>query len=337
VTLGGEDLFLYEPLALEYVAAGVPSHHQVRILDQRLDKDVRRALSDFQPDVVGISSYTVHVDVVKRLFEQVKAWRQAALTVVGGHHATVAPQDFVSPFIDLIVVGEGVFAFRAIIERHEGGEAFGRIPGVAFIREGALLMEAPPAAIDLDALPFPDRKLTERHRREYYAEYMRPLASMRTSKGCPYRCSFCALWKLTEGRYLRRAPERIVEELAGIEEENVFFADDESLVDAGRMKTLARLIREAGIRKKYFLYGRPDTVARNACSSDSSPFETRISRESGRDPPRATTRPRRGSSTISASAFMRPSSCDRSSAERISRRFGATAARWVWTTRASPS
>jgi radical SAM superfamily enzyme YgiQ (UPF0313 family) len=92
---------------------------------------------------------------------------------------------------------------------------------------------------------------------------MRPLASIRTSKGCPYRCNFCALWKLTGGRYLRRAPERIVEELAGIQEDYVFFADDESLVDAPRMHALARLIKHAGIRKRYFLYGRPDTIARN--------------------------------------------------------------------------
>jgi len=55
----------------------------------------------------------------------------------------------------------------------------------------------------------------------------------------------------------------VVEELAGIDEKFVFFADDESLVDAQRMKTLARLIREAGIRKSYFLYGRSDTIARN--------------------------------------------------------------------------
>ena len=55
----------------------------------------------------------------------------------------------------------------------------------------------------------------------------------------------------------------MVEELAGIDEKFVFFADDESLVDAPRMKTLARLIKEAGIRKSYFLYGRSDTIARN--------------------------------------------------------------------------
>jgi radical SAM superfamily enzyme YgiQ (UPF0313 family) len=92
---------------------------------------------------------------------------------------------------------------------------------------------------------------------------MKPLASIRTSKGCPFRCNFCALWKLTEGRYLKRSPEKVLEELTGIEEEYVFFADDESLVDAKRMKTLAQLIKDAGIKKRYFLYGRSDTIARN--------------------------------------------------------------------------
>jgi radical SAM superfamily enzyme YgiQ (UPF0313 family) len=92
---------------------------------------------------------------------------------------------------------------------------------------------------------------------------MKPLASIRTSKGCPYRCNFCALWKIAGGRYLRRNPERVIEELATIDEKFVFFADDESLIDASRMKKLARLIKASGLNKRYFLYGRSDTIARN--------------------------------------------------------------------------
>jgi len=38
-SIGGEDVFLFEPLALEYVAAGVCHDHEVRILDHRLDDD----------------------------------------------------------------------------------------------------------------------------------------------------------------------------------------------------------------------------------------------------------------------------------------------------------
>ena len=263
VTIGGEDSFLYEPLALEYVAAGVPYDHDVTILDLRLEKRLQDVLADFRPDVVGITSYTVHVNTVRRLFDEIKQWNPPVLTVVGGHHATVVPEDFLSPSIDLIVQGEGVFAFKEIITRFESGEGFDGIPGTAFAREGRLVRTNGPPAVDLDAFPFPDRSLTAKYRKHYFTEWMKPLASIRTSKGCPHRCNFCALWKITGGRYFKRKPERVVEELAGLDEEFVFFADDESLVDTARMKTLATLIRDAGLRKRYFLYGRSDTISRN--------------------------------------------------------------------------
>jgi radical SAM superfamily enzyme YgiQ (UPF0313 family) len=263
LTIGGEDIYIYEPLALEYLAAGLENDHQVRILDMRLDPDLDATLAAFSPDIVGITAYTVHVNIAKRLFEHVKAWNPAALTVVGGHHATVAPEDFVSPYIDLVVRGEGVFSFREIVDRCEKGRRFDGIPGVAWSESGRLVQALPPNLPDLDALPFPARHLTAAYRSSYYSEWMRPLASLRTSKGCPHRCNFCAMWKVSGGRYFRRAPEAVVEELAGIEEPCVFFADDESLVDVRRMSALAQLIKEAGIRKRYFLYGRSDTVARN--------------------------------------------------------------------------
>jgi radical SAM superfamily enzyme YgiQ (UPF0313 family) len=263
LTIGGEDVFIYEPLALEYIGAGVVKDHDVKILDLRLEKDLQGILRNFCPDVVGITAYTVHVNTVKKLFKEIKEWNPKVLTVIGGHHATMMPEDFLSPFIDLIVMGEGVFAFREIITRFERGEGFHGIPGVALATGGSLTKTDSSPEVELDAFPFPERKLTAIYRKQYYSEWMKPLASIRTSKGCPHRCNFCALWKLTGGRYLRRKPEKVVEELAGIDEKFVFFADDESLVDAPRMKTLARLIREAGIRKKYFLYGRSDTIARN--------------------------------------------------------------------------
>jgi radical SAM superfamily enzyme YgiQ (UPF0313 family) len=277
LSAAGEDVHVFESLALEYVAAGLTAHHDVKILDMRLDKDLQTVLGSFCPDVVGITSYTVHVNTVRRLFEKIKKWNPEVLTVVGGHHATVVPEDFLTPHIDLIVMGEGVFAFREVVARLEKGEGFGGIPGVVFAEgkgergergsdgqagNGLIGTEAPPVT-DLDVFPFPDRRVTAEYRPRYYAEWMKPLASIRTSKGCPFRCNFCALWKLTEGRYLRRRPAKIVEELGRIEEDFVFFADDESLVDAARMMRVAELIKEAGIKKRYYLYGRTDTISRN--------------------------------------------------------------------------
>lgn len=263
VSLGIEDFFIYEPLCLEYIAAGVASDHDVQILDMRIEKNLQEVVQAFRPDIVGITAYTVHVNIVRDLFAQVKQWNPDILTVVGGHHATVAPGDFVSPSIDLIVMGEGVAAFREIVQRHEKGQPFEGIPGTVFADDGRLVTSDALPVIDLDACPFPERSLTAKYRKHYYSEWMKPLVSVRTSKGCPYRCKFCSLWKIAGGKYFKRTPERVVEELAGIEEEFIFFADDESLVDASRMKDLARRIREAGIKKKYFLYGRSDTIARN--------------------------------------------------------------------------
>lgn len=262
-TIGGEDVFIYEPLALEYVAAGVKDIHDVKILDMRIDKNLDSEIQDYGPDVVGITAYTVHVNTVNNLFIKIKTKNPEIFTVVGGHHATVAPDDFFIPSIDAVVRGEGVFVFKELMARLASKKSLDGIAGISYIDSGQRVMNPAEPATDLDLFPFPARELTEKYRRQYFSEWMRPLASIRTSKGCPFRCNFCALWKLAGGRYLKRKPENIVRELSQIKEKYVFFADDESLVDAGRMKILAEKIKAAGIQKSYFLYGRSDTIVKN--------------------------------------------------------------------------
>jgi len=261
--LGGEEFSIFEPLALEYLAAGVMPDHDVRILDMRLDGDLDPVLREYGPDLVGITSFTVHVNTVKGLFRQIKDFNPAIVTVVGGHHATIMPEDFYVPSIDVVVAGEGVFIFRQIVDRAEKKAGLSGIAGAVCIENGPVVIRQDGREMDLDGLPFPRRDLTARYRSSYFSEWMRPLASIRTSKGCPNRCRFCALWKLTGGRYFTRSPERIVEELMTIEEKYVYFCDDESMLDSKRMNTLADLIAKAGIRKRYFLYARTDTIARH--------------------------------------------------------------------------
>jgi radical SAM superfamily enzyme YgiQ (UPF0313 family) len=262
-TIGGEDFFINEPLALEYLASGIKDNHNVKILDMRFEKNLEEVLEDFKPNVVGITSYTVNVNTVKDLFEKIKQINPNIFTVVGGHHATVAAEDFITPFIDLIVIGEGVFVFKEIVFRLENKKGFDGIQGIAYMKDSKLIKIPSEPITDLDIYPHPARELTQKYRKHYFTDWMKPLASIRTSKGCPFRCNFCALWKLTNGKYIRRKPENIVKELSEIKEDFVFFADDESLVDAERMKTLAKLIKAAGIKKRYFLYGRSDTIVKH--------------------------------------------------------------------------
>jgi radical SAM superfamily enzyme YgiQ (UPF0313 family) len=263
VVIGGEDFSIYEPLALEYIAAGVVNNHEVEILDLRLENNLEYVFKKSSPDVVGITAYTVHVNTVRKLFKKIKTWNPRVLTVVGGHHATIMPEDFISDNIDVIVIGEGVNTFKEIVNRFAEGKGFEGIPGTAISNNGKLNITDPAKLIALDSFPFPDRKLTEKYRDYYYSDWMKPIASIRTSKGCPYRCNFCAMWKLANGKYLKRSPQKIVEELEEIDEKYIFFADDESLLDDQRMMGLANLIKEKSIEKRYFLYGRSDTISKN--------------------------------------------------------------------------
>ncbi|MFH0781388.1 MAG: radical SAM protein [Pseudomonadota bacterium] len=256
-----DQIFLFEPLALEYLGAGIKEDgHEVHLLDARIDPDYESTYGKFQPDVVGLTGFTSHVNIIKKIAGRFKAMNAKVLIVVGGHHATVQPEDFHDSNIDIVVIGEGVFTLREILSAWEKGEEFSAIHGVAIPSRDGLHFTEPRPYTNLNDLPFPDRSLTATSRKHYFSEWFKPLASVRTSLGCTGRCNFCALWKITGGKYLRRSPEKVVEELHTVSEDHVFFCDDESMRDVNRMDKLAELIADAGIHKKYFLYSRVDTI-----------------------------------------------------------------------------
>ncbi|MFZ3167905.1 MAG: cobalamin-dependent protein [Candidatus Methanoperedens sp.] len=163
-TIGGEDVFIYEPLALEYLASDVKDY-DLRILDMRIDKDLDSQMQEFKPNVVGITAYTVHVNTVKNLFNKIKTIDPDIFTVVGGHHATVAPDDFFTPYIDLLVMGEGVFVFKEIISRLVSKRPFDGIAGISYLKDGERVTNPPEPVTDLDIFPFPSREFTEKYRK----------------------------------------------------------------------------------------------------------------------------------------------------------------------------
>jgi len=258
-----DKVYMYEPLGLEYLGAGLKEDgHEVLLLDARLEPDLESAFRSFQPDIVGITGYTNHLSIVKNIANRFKEINPEVYIIVGGHHATVRPQDYNIEAIDLVVLGEGVFTLREVLKHRALQLSLEDIQGLAIPGiEMQFTNERP--YTNLDDLPFPDRSLTARYRKSYFSDWMKPLASIRTSLGCFGRCNFCALWSITGGRYLQRQPEKIVEELQSIQEDIVFFCDDESMCDTRRMDKLADLIIDAGIHKKYFLYGRVDTIIKH--------------------------------------------------------------------------
>jgi len=260
--VGGDMVFIHEPLSLEYLGAAVKKHHDVKILDMRITDNLTETLKRYSPDIVGVTGFTLHVNSCKRVLKEVKEYNSKILTVVGGPHATSLPEDFYEDTIDAVVMGEGVFPFKEIVERFEKKEDLRGISGTA-IRDNGTFYKTPPMPYPgLDALPFPDRTLTEDFRERYFTPLMKPLASIKSSIGCAFRCNYCVLWKITGGRFMPRDPHKVAEELSSINEPHVFFADDDTLLDADRMIKLAEVIKKEGIKKQYQVNGRADTIAK---------------------------------------------------------------------------
>src|SRR5215472_546761 len=126
--LGLENVvWLSEPVALTAIGAAVAHAHEVRVLDLRLEPEdaLARALVAFRPDVVGVTSMTTDAYQAKACLRLARQLRPEALTVVGGHHPTLTPQEFDLPYVDVIVQGEGEITFREIVARWAAQRAAG--------------------------------------------------------------------------------------------------------------------------------------------------------------------------------------------------------------------
>ncbi len=267
-----------EPLALEIVAGAVPAEDEVRILDlsleKRPDETFDERLRAWRPDMVGFTAFSAHARQVKRLAARVKAVSPETIVIVGGVHATVVPADLAVPQIDLIVRGEGATALAEILRRKKAGEplAFeGHALDPRSESFAARCAEPPPPHGPFEELPRPRRDLVDRSR--YFSawtgshdgkvETIFPrVATVRTSVGCAFRCSFCVVHYMMAGRYVQRAPEDVVDEIASLEESAVYFVDDEMFLNVARTKRIAELLIERGVRKSYYSWARADTIVR---------------------------------------------------------------------------
>ena len=265
----GDTGAIAEPIALEYVgAAARQAGHEVRLLDLRLHNDkLDQSLSEFGPDVVAVTGYSMHVLRALEVCRIAKAQAPDCVTVAGGLHATLEPVDFDEPEMDFIVEGEGTQAFTALLAQLEQRGRADEMPGVwsrgSHGATGPMVRGGDPPPLDIDAISPPARDLVAADRHRYFIDWMKPVALLRTTVGCPFRCTFCSLWRLMDGRYHTRQIDDVVEELAKVPEPFVFLVDDEPFVNPGRMKALAKAIAKAGIDKQYFCYGGIEPILKN--------------------------------------------------------------------------
>ncbi len=274
------DFFLHlEPLELEIVAGSVPPEDEVEIMDLSFEKEpfdaFRNKLLEMKPDLAGYTGFSSQAALVRELTAFAKKQLPSVINVVGGIHATVIPADYATDSIDIIVRGEGGSAFREILNRFKNGKPLAFGDGVLSPRDPDFDSRAaakPPKYPEIKDIPMPRRDLVDRSKyfivwtsnTEKKLKTIFPrTATIRTSYGCPFNCSFCVVHHVMSGQYLQRTPEDVVDEISKLKEDHIYFVDDENFINNNRMTKIAELLIERGIKKKYVSWARSDTIVRH--------------------------------------------------------------------------
>jgi radical SAM superfamily enzyme YgiQ (UPF0313 family) len=258
-TIGLQHVMICEPLELEYLAAAVSGmDHQVDIVDMILEKQpFARLLDQYAPDLVGITGYITHVRIIREMASMVKSWSGQCVTVVGGVHAEVVPEDFEHDCIDFIVCANGIATFKAIVDALENN--------VKIKKHAGIWQKGKPLPIKDTVFdhPWPDRSKVARYRERYYYLFHNPCALLKTSFGCPFQCNFCFCREITDHQYFERPVAEVIEELTTIPEREIYIVDDNFLVSRTRVLTFCEALEKHGIDKRFLIYGRADFIAAN--------------------------------------------------------------------------
>lgn len=228
----------YRPLWPAYLAAYAEKQLGTESFEfQFRQKNIARALDQFDPHIVAISSVSQNYNFAMEYAALARAKKKSVL--MGGIHVSVVPETF-SRDMDVGCLGEGEQTFAELLRYYQDqgefqGEGLNRIPGIVYWKDQQRVQTAVrPDCDSLDALPHPQRSLIGYQRHDY----------MFTSRGCPYRCVFCASSRYWANvRYA--SPEYVVEEIEELIAHGVktiSFYDDLFIANKERLRRITELI-----------------------------------------------------------------------------------------------
>lgn len=205
-------------LGLLTLAGMTPARHRCTYIEVDDIRDLDRLPGSF--DLVAISSFSAQMG---EAYELASRYREAgALVVVGGLHATSLPEETArrAPGVS-VAAGEGELVWDRILADAENGAL-------------EPVYDARSLEFDLADAPMPAFELLDIER------YNR--LTVQTSRGCPWKCSFCASSILLTRRYKRKPIAKVLAEIDRIREiwprPFLEFADDNAFVDRKYWRTL---------------------------------------------------------------------------------------------------
>lgn len=265
----------WPPLGMLYCAGVLKnSGLEVSVLDQMAkgfsSRQVLNWIKSENPDILGFSVLVTSFKESLNLARQAEEENPDLTVVFGNYHATSNAERILKkyPFVDVIVRGEGEYTSLELANRKTKDRDLGDVPNLTF-RDKERIVSTPdgPLIGNIDQLPFPDRDLLSA---EYASQIFgirvatRKFTSVVSSRGCPFRCSFCACRKFARGIWRPRSVENIIEELMFLHSKGFrqfLFVDDNFTLDLRRVVKLCREIRKERLDIEWFCDGRVDNCS----------------------------------------------------------------------------
>jgi radical SAM superfamily enzyme YgiQ (UPF0313 family) len=259
------NLITSEPIELEYLYTELKTqNHETLIFDGVFEeRPFRKILEAFEPDLVAITGYITQEDLMIGYARQAKIHNRNVATIVGGVHVQLNPERFKVMGIDYIFRSESMESFGTLLDALENGLTIPESVNGLIHRCGDRWIENVMVPVEIDKLPIPDRSYFHAHKNRYNYLDLTSVATVKTSFSCQHNCNFCYCTKLGGGVYNARNLDLVIEELSGIDTDNILIVDDDFLADIERAKAFVEKVRATGLEKNYICYARADAVASN--------------------------------------------------------------------------
>lgn len=284
--LESDDFGRFPPLGALYVLSHLEKYapqHQIFFKDCVAEgishEQLGQVIGEIDPEVVGITSFTISLMDVCLAARTVRQAAPGAHLCLGGHHPIAFPFESVQlEEFDSVVVGEGEQAFTSLVQALEAGGDITAIEGVytrdsmeahrhQTFRDRRFLSRVmvPPAYIsDLDALPMVNREHIKHIEYHSILGVTNKLATIISSRGCPYRCTYC---DVPYKQYRRRAISLVVDEIEqclAMGYQECHFYDDLFNITPKRVLDFCDELDRRGLVFPWDFRGRVNTATRES-------------------------------------------------------------------------
>ena len=173
-------------------------------------KKYKKILSQFKPDIIGITAFSVKFPSALRIAAISKDYNPTVPVIMGGQHTTImTDQVLADRNIDFAVRGEGEQTFIEFINQFESNKSWSNIDGLCYKQNKRVLKNKNRELIEnIDNIAYPSKETL--YDLENYSETS--LSKLFASRGCPYQCTYCDWGSLTYSKIRKRNLELVKEE-----------------------------------------------------------------------------------------------------------------------------